>query len=286
VLLRILVAGSVGRTELGAERQERVVDWQAVTSNLGCGGPHGPDRVMAAHRWAAEVRAAGWEIVFAQEIPGERWLDEWESHYEVFVGEGCQHRTRSALLVRHSIESRPLELPTQNYHGSYVAAATAMLPGIGEVALMSVHASPNIVGHSWYELWSRSGVPLPDPRPGDDLWDADLVLTSVQRVAGQYPVLAAGDWNEARAWDDTHPGASGREFFTRVDRARLVDCTWRAWAGQERATCRPSTGAELQVDHVFASRRVDYAIAEVAVIEDGALAGGSDHLPISFTLRF
>lgn len=263
-----------------------MVDWQAVTSNLGCGGSHGPDRVDAAYQWAADIRAAGWEIVFAQEIPGESWLDGWESHYEVFVGEGCQYRTRSALLIRHSIESKPFELPTQRYHGSYVAAATAMLPGIGEVAVMSVHASPSQVCNTWHELWSRTEVPLPEPRRGDDLWDADLLLTSVQRVAGEYPVLVAGDWNEARAWDETHPGASGREFFTRVQAAQLVDCTWRAWAGKERATCRPTVGTELQVDHVFASRRVDYAVTDVAVIEAGELAGGSDHLPISFTLRF
>ena len=117
-----------------------MLEWRAVTCNLGCADRDDPERARAAWQWAGLVRAAGWELVFAQEIPDEAWLDEWESDYEVFVGEGCQHRTRSALFVRHPIEAKPLDLPTEDYHGSYVAAATVMVPEIGEVALLSVQA--------------------------------------------------------------------------------------------------------------------------------------------------
>ena len=79
---------------------------------------------------------------------------------------------------------------------------------------MSVHASPNVVGDKWRALWAATEMPIPEPRSGRDLVDADLLLASVALVVREHRVLAAGDWNEARAWDDTFPGDSGRSSST------------------------------------------------------------------------
>ena len=55
---------------------------------------------------------------------------------------------------------------------------------------------------------------------------------------------------------------------------------------EERATSRARQGPGLQVDHIFASPRVNLSVVDAEVLGAGPLAGRSDHLPISFTLRF
>lgn len=44
-----------------------VTELRAVTFNLGCGGPHGAERVTAAFDWIAQARDA-FDVVFAQEM--------------------------------------------------------------------------------------------------------------------------------------------------------------------------------------------------------------------------
>jgi endonuclease/exonuclease/phosphatase family metal-dependent hydrolase len=256
---------------------------RAVTYNLGCGGPHAAARVEAAHQWAAAAVDA-YDLVFVQEIPAEGWLEPWRSTHHVISTPSPRYQVRSAVIVAKSLTRSPVTFRTASYHDSYVAAAAVTSPGNHTVTCVSVHASPSPISPEWRQLWEACGVPLPAPRAGEDLWDSDLLLASVIELSQTRSLLVAGDWNEARTWDDTHPGTSGAQFFERVTAANLVDCTWEAWHG-EKPTCRPTNGASLQVDHVFATPDVAPSVRELRVAEP-LQASGSDHFPITFTADF
>ena len=82
-----------------------MLDWSGRSrSTSECAGRRRPGSGVRDSRSGPDscARRVG-RLVFAQEIPDEAWLDEWEQDYEVFIGEGRQYRTRSALLVRHPI---------------------------------------------------------------------------------------------------------------------------------------------------------------------------------------
>lgn len=252
---------------------------RSVTYNLGCGGPHGAERVAAADSWIAGA-SAGYDLVFAQEIPaGDGWITQWEeAGFRVVRGIDKGWRTRSALIVRSEAVGGVdrFEYATAEYHGSYLAAATLDLGWVEPLVVVSVHASPQQVGEDWAQSWTACGPALPAGRPSCGMWDADLVLATIAELCTCHRfVIAAGDWNEARGWDLTHDGHSGREFFARVADAGLVDVTYEHWARTERATHE-----ELQLDHVFATREVAEHIHEPRVADDA----GSDHRPIEFTI--
>ena len=123
-------------------------------------------------------------------------------------------------------------------------------------------------------------------------FDSDLVLGTLALVSGRWgalparQVLAAGDLNECRAWDQVEDGQWGADYFANVEAAGYVDVTWSAW-GEEKPTCL-AAGRALQLDHVFATpitaaRITGPAVAPI-VPEHVASGESSDHTTINFTL--
>jgi CO/xanthine dehydrogenase Mo-binding subunit len=131
---------------------------------------------------------------------------------------------------------------------SYVAAAHVELPGIGATTIVSMHASPNPVTAADLARWP--GDP-PRPRSGGigvrntgELFYSDLIVDALRQMADERPVLAAGDLNEARSWDEAHPGHTwGVEFFDLVGRAGLDDVTYGLWGEERRTRYHATQGA-------------------------------------------
>lgn len=228
-------------------------------------------------------------------------LEVLEPTYEVFTPEAeyGEYRCRSVVAVRRDsdLNPEPFTLRSAGYHGSYVASARIELEGLAKIAVMSVHASPARLRPADIEKWQ--GADWPTPRPtsnGEDdlvlasaialaknggLWDSDFVLASVLQVQkSEHRVLAAGDWNEARAWDADqalHPGHWGSEFFDAIEAADLCDCTFQRWDENEHPTC-----GEYQLDHVIASPDVN---ARITALRAPRAEGASDHFPVRFSIH-
>jgi len=260
----------------------------AVTANLACGGPGREKHLSAADAWADHIASTTVDLLFLQEIPSREWLVRFEGHG--FTGytpgpEVRSFRCRSAVVVRdRALSHRPLAIPTADYHGSYVAGARIDLGGIGSVACISVHASPSELRLEDTRRWRG---PAPVARVGGgrhrgELWDADYVLETLRRQQPLGPLLAAGDFNESRRWDETHRGETwGNEYFSAVANAHLVDCLDRQW-GREIAT----RGGH-QLDHVLADETVAAHVTSARVL-DHMLDGShvpSDHHPIEFVIE-
>jgi hypothetical protein len=203
----------------------------------------------------------------------------------------------SSILVRSDLNPRPLEpglAGVIDVFDSYVAGALLHLPSIGDTVALSVHASPSAVTERDLERWPR---PLPDPRDGGagrrrhpTLFYSDLVLEAIHRLAEQMPVLAAGDFNEAREWDTDprHQGHTwGQEYFDRLRSYRLIDVTYRLWQEERRTRFHPSDPA-LQLDRVIATPDVERCITGAALDpgwgSDPDLAVLADHTPVWFDL--
>jgi endonuclease/exonuclease/phosphatase family metal-dependent hydrolase len=262
---------------------------RAVSANLG--------RRVAAAAWVRQVigltggEAA--DLVFLQEVPlVEEWAEISErAGFGIAIDPDSTYRVRSLLLWRRStVTAEPFPLPTAGYHGSYLAAARLDLPVVGDTTAVSVHASPTVVEARYRHHWRQTGLPLPDPRPSagsGELWDSDFVLATLAELARRGPVLAAGDFNECLAWDTTHQGAWGKEYFARVANAKLVSLTHRDNA-PERQTAFTHDGLEYQLDHVLASPDVSDQIAQAPRVDanwsrERAIAGElSDHAPLWF----
>lgn len=277
---------------------------KAVTVNLGCASPSAvlPLRRAAAATWAERVRREEQlNLVFAQEVPDTEWLDAWElAGWSVSDVEGPRYRVRSVLLWRGGTleDLGPLDLPTADYHGSYVAGRLLGVPGLErEVAVMSVHASPSPVSEEDKAVWITAsgsrGLPVArDAQSGTDrgtLWDSDMVVASCRLLAETYDVLAAGDLNECLAWDDTHSGEWGARFHERVTAGGALELPFhRIWGG-ERRTYFARGRAPYQLDHALATPAVARLVRSAEVddswTEDAVERGDlSDHAPIRFSL--
>lgn len=253
----------------------------AVSANLGCGGPHTSARAVWARRWLEQRTRNAIDILFLQEVPADA-AATLATDYQVFTPavEDGDFRCRSMVAIRSSsnLLASQFALPTARYHGSYLATAMVNLPDLGPIVLASVHASPTRPTIDQRSLWPDDLVePSPRPTGNGELWDSDYVLATLAHhaLAGRH-VLAAGDFNEARAWDGDHPGAWGAEYFEAAQLAGLVDVTFRHWGKTERATHGP-----YQDDHIFATAAVDDLITRTDVERD---AGESDHHPVAFVL--
>lgn len=270
----------------------------AVTANLGCASPSalGPARRAAADSWAEqERREDAPNLVFAQEVPDDAWVDAWATAgWQPSVPEGPAYRVRSRLLWRGMEDLGPLQLPTADYHGSYVAGRLLVVPGIErEVAVLSVHASPRPVTDAELATWTSLTEP-PVPRLGGGptdgkLYDADMVLATCHLLATRYAVLAVGDLNECLSWDDDHGERWGALFHERVAAGDVMELSfYRLWGG-ERRTIFSAKHRPYQLDHMIATKDVGALLASAEVdsswseedVERGAI---SDHAPVRFTL--
>lgn len=251
--------------------------WRAVTVNLGGASPGAIVDPRRAADWLKNNRTR-FDVVFAQEIPGDDWLDAWPS-YRIFQTTDPQYRARSAVLVRkETVDATDYPLGTAEYHGSYVGSALVNHPTIGELVLMSVHASPSRVSEEWATTWHRVGGELPESYRGE-LWDSDLVVESIGRVADVQKVIAAGDLNEARNWDLTHPGDSGAAFFGRLAERGLVDTCCEDGSDAAATHGDPDHGG-LRLDHVMTSR----LLSDRVVVTGVGSEAPADHRPVEFTI--
>jgi hypothetical protein len=279
---------------------QRVTEW-AVTVNVG-GAFMSSARQDSMLAWSNAALAREPAFVFAQEVPSEAWLSVWtDAKYQPVLGLNRRWAVRSALLVRSDLEIEPLTTPeslapeaptTLGYHGSYVAVAR-WNSAEGAVLLASVHASPNEAeperfGWDGPDLTSRGGGG--DPRyPGGRLWDSDLLLHTLSILAGDGPLLAAGDLNEAQDFDiDEHGsrvGTWGHEYFQRAGQQQLTAWLHEAW-GSERPTHK-----RLQLDHILLSESARGLLIgspephlDQAWSSDQNASTLGDHVPIWFAL--
>ena len=272
----------------------------AVTVNCADGGPEASAAASRAgmDAWLGVVLAqpeSRWpSLVFAQETRGP-WLERWqEAGYHV-VTASPRYRPVSAVITRlEVVGDRPASIPTQGYHGSYLVGLHVLLPGdTAPLLAVSVHASPRVVDEHNLEIWDSLAA-RPRPRVGAGagagagrLFDADMVLATLAECALQGSVLAAGDFNEARDWDDSHPGEWGRDFFERARKHRLQSPLFELW-GEERTTRFNPRGRSYQLDHLLATREVAALVTEAWVDDrwDDAESrhGRSDHAPVWFAL--
>lgn len=203
----------------------------------------------------------------------------------------------SWIMVRDDLVLEPLEEDARRLlvpFSSYVAAARVGWPPLGSIIVLSVHASPNVVTEEDLGAWpaerpeARSGG-VGVPRAGRLLY-ADLVIAALRELTADGPVLAAGDLNEARGWDERHPGHTwGEEFFAAVADAGLVDVTWGLW-GEERPTRIYAEDLGYQLDRVLASPDVARLVRRAQLdpywmqpnSERSQLA---DHVPVWFELH-
>ena len=250
------------------------------------------------------------DLVFAQEVPSERWLDIWLAHgYRQIRGYARGWKVRSIILTLlpsdTCSELSHVRVPELEYHGEYVAAAELPGWGTGDSALVlfSVHASPNPTTSEYLDRYPQPDRILrrgggADPRYAGQLFDADVVLETVSRYGPA--VLACGDLNEARGWDDEHPGHTwGAEYFgTRDDEGELVGGSVQKRGlvdvplsddGSEVITRRAVGHPRLQLDHILTSPQVVGRIENVEVdpdwtAENEAARGLADHAPIRFAL--
>ena len=208
------------------------------------------------------------------------WSEILAPNFAVFTPavEHGDFRCRSVVGVRRSLSlfSEPFPVPTVDYHGSYVAAASVVLPKLGRTVLVSAHASPTRPTEEQRSKWHD--VPAPQARSDGDLWDSDYVFATLESVAKNEQVLVAGDLNEARAWDDLHPGTTwGADYFALAGHAGFCDVTFRLWNHE----C--VTHGAYQLDHVLATNDVARQITDARVV-DLDDADEADHCPIRFTI--
>lgn len=224
------------------------------------------------------------DVLFAQEAPPTR--DGLAEAYEVFeyleTDPYPAYACRSFVAVRRDagLEPAPIAIPTAQYHRSYLAAAAIQVDDLGQVILLSVHASPREIGldSRYLDDWQPTSLPTPRAACSGTLWDADFVLATLAGVAGRgaTPVIGAGDFNEARGPNTLDPAwaVQGAEFFDAAGSFGLLDVTLSLWHG-ERAT-----HGDAQLDHVLATHDLAARIAQASVAHNV----GSDHLPIGFTI--
>ena len=281
---------------------------------LNAGGTYLQTKTEAV-AWAVAVAADPVhrpDLAFIQEVPSQAWLDAWcEQDYRVILGHQRGWKVRSAILTRldeaHCAPLTPQELPELEYHGEYVAAARlkGWDHGGGDLTVLSVHASPNPASDEHVAVYpAREAIRRrdggADPRHRGLLFDADVVLETIARAGPA--VLACGDLNEARGWDDLpqHTGHTwGAEFFgTRTPDGQLIGGSIPALGlvevalsddGSEVVTRRKPGHPWLQLDHIITTAPLATLIHDIAV--DPAwtagtreAAGLADHAPIRFTL--
>jgi endonuclease/exonuclease/phosphatase family metal-dependent hydrolase len=213
-------------------------------------------------------------LIAVQEIPGSGVrLDGYTVHPKSAGDTTASGRCRSAVLVREGLPTRAIQKATLlDALGSYVAGVEVQFPS-GWIPVYSVHASPSLVGDDLPDVAVNGRECETGP------WWSDVAAAGlIEAAADGSPVIAPGDYNECRRWDDDHPGHTcGYEFFIGLSNAGIGDCT-SSW-NPERATRQ---NPPYQVDRVFADERT---CEHIAVRDEmPSFDGLSDHAPIWFEI--
>jgi hypothetical protein len=242
---------------------------RAVTRNLACRS--------SADRWVRQILAAPDtpDLAFLQEVPAAL-LAAPPAGYQAVSGRerpsSAVGRT-SLLLVRDGVGElgEPTDI-TFEAMGTYVATAV-LRRGDTRTLVVSAHTSPAVVAEDKRrpDFGTRSCERGP--------WWTDAFLADLRLVmaAVDTPVLIAGDFNQARAYDAAHGHRCGGEFLDAVADLGLVDVTVRDWGG-ERATRR---SPDYHLDRVFASRQLaeEIRVDDIELVDDSV----SDHAAVWFS---
>lgn len=192
----------------------------------------------------------------------------------------------SWILVRDDLT---IDEDAHEYWGRfecYVASGYVTLPDVGQVRVISAHASPNRVTTDDLSVWGKD-LPVARTGPTDRpnaLRYSDMVLYAIGTCASAGPVLAAGDFNESRNYQQP----LGAQFFDRAQQMGLIDVTYSRWE-VEKTTHFDPRHPELQVDHVFASPSIDRLIVDQPWLDPlwinpSRHVERSDHAPVWFKL--
>jgi endonuclease/exonuclease/phosphatase family metal-dependent hydrolase len=257
-----------------------VIDWvvacdsalmlSALTRNLG--------HRISAMEWLTQEAALGAlpDVLFLQEaLPN--LLDPVRATYGVFLrpeASESPHGRRSAIAFRRDLGLDAAEdLETFRVLGTYASCARVQLDG-RSVILASIHTSPSQLDEE-HAIRAHAGTRSCELAP----WWADALIAEMSSRMSA-PLVIAGDFNEARAWDASNRGHTcSTEFFKAIQEAGFIDITFRDWHNEERPTRR---GPDYQLDHVFASGVIEGLVEadDVELVHDDL----SDHAAITFTL--
>jgi endonuclease/exonuclease/phosphatase family metal-dependent hydrolase len=242
----------------------------AITRNLG--------HRVTAMEWLAHEAEAGTlpDVLFLQEVLPTR-LGHLELSYDLHftpASPGLPSARTSMLGFRRSLGLAVTDnLDVFAPLGTYAVCANVELAN-RSVIFASVHTSPSHAEEA--NLIGTSATPR---RCELAPWWADVLIAKTSSHEGA-PLLIAGDLNEARAWDASHPGHTcSADFFDAIKEAGLTDVTFRDWRNEERPTRRHP---DYQLDRVFASDVIadQIKVADVELIHDGL----SDHAAINFQI--
>lgn len=241
-------------------------------------------------------------LVFGQELAQRERLEELAAQhcYQVKwpTDVGPRDQVVSWVMAARHLKARPVSdqrlLSLLAVHGSYVAAAEVTWPKLGKLTVLSMHASPAPVPAEALALYPGDLPPArscgSDTRYGGRYFYSDLLLDALADAATRGHVLAAGDLNEARKWDDINQGHTwGAEFFNSLHPRGLHDVTFELW-GEERRTRFHPTHPGYQLDVALASPGVRDLVTHADVDPDWTshtISRGekSDHAPLWFTVR-
>src|SRR5690348_10633092 len=155
--------------------------------------------IAAAHRvhpGSAERRVA--RSMAGRRLPGHPWPSPW---MEGAVGHPhglVRVRVRWLGQRRHSRAALPRRVRCGRKLTGWGPAGTDLI-------LLSAHASPNPTSREYLAHYPAPGTIRcrdggQDPRHRGRLFDTDVVLETIARCGPH--VIACGDLNEARGWDD------------------------------------------------------------------------------------
>ena len=221
-------------------------------------------RLSQAQQFAA---SSGYHLISPQISNPRWWMGSW-------------------ILVRDDLTVEEGHHEYWSRFECYVAAGMVTLPELGNVRVVSAHASPKLVTTDVLSMW---GDDLPGGRVGptgraNALRYADLVLHAIGTTSMKGPLLAAGDFNESRHYDEP----LGKQFFELVHQSNLIDVTYSRW-GHEKQTHFDPRHPQLQVDHVFATPDINQLVVDAPRLDPlwmspESRVDRSDHAPVWFKL--
>lgn len=247
-------------------------------------------RVNRARQWAF-IAACAPDVVLLQEC---RMKDLSEALAAgLFAGHdvvGVPHaRVGSAIvLARRELGLRALDRTSVGDDarrlldalGIYVAAGTVTIGG-HQVTVASVHALADVVPDRKLsaEDHARLRRPSKDAARFNDLAAAALEGVGAERF------LFGGDWNTARAFDQTVPkeAPGAAEFFEGRERAGWRDAM-RATHAEEVRTYNQPGSHPYELDHVFVDATTFGNVVAADPVSGFPADGLSDHLPVFVSL--
>ena len=230
-----------------------------------------------------------WEVLDALR-PDIALLQEASAMPDGFLGEYHFNRTRhhwgTAVWSRYPLTSFDDDLPDIDRQelqkvlpavDGYLAGALVEVPGVGDVAAVSVHAYPSQVGEQHLTDLDASELVVP---PQKAVWPGDILWWLTRKLpAHGTPSILGGDWNTARRFDEVYGPRGNREFFQ-----RMTETGWREalrkFNEEEVRTYFSRGKTPYQLDHVFLTDGLYEPLKRGFVDSSAEVLLASDHAPI------